>query len=98
YTHAIDVQRTWGTWLLGAGAAVTVGGAGFLVWNGHRASVEKDEYESVLYDSERFSGRRCDPARSDCHVELTEKYDTWRSTKSHDLYGWIAVSAGAAAM
>jgi len=93
-------ERTLGYVLVGSGLVLGAFGGSFLVWNAGKKSEASDDYEQILFESEPGSGRRCDPKTArptTCPTELDGSWDTYRTARGRDLYGWIGVGVGAAA-
>lgn len=93
-------ERTLGYVLVGSGVALVALGGGFLAWNAGKKATANDDYERILFESEPGSGRRCDPRTArpmTCSSELDASWETYRSARGRDLYGWIGVGVGAAA-
>lgn len=91
-------ERLVGWSLVGSGLVVGAFGGGYLLWNAGKKATANDEYERLLFESERGAGRSCDLAAGrDCRVALDAAWETYKSARGRDLYGWIGVGVGAAA-
>lgn len=99
YRNAATAQRTWGYVTLGAGALIAAGGTGFLIWNAGDVSEKEDEFEA---EADRNSpGGECDPQVSQtdaCLVALDNALTNLEDARGREVYGWIGVGVGAAAL
>jgi len=105
YRSSAVTARTWAWIGVGAGAALAAGGATFLIWNQGQKDEKKAAYERAL---ERYGTGECRPSLEDeqrraagCTqgtVEVDIRFDAVDSARRRDLWGWVGVGAGAAAL
>lgn len=95
YVGRARAQRTWSYIAFGAGAAVTAGSAAFLIWN----HAEKQDAERAFdaYTSEiNATGGEC--RTPECDDILNILVDDLDAKRDRDVYGWVGVGIGAAAI
>jgi hypothetical protein len=89
-------QRFWSYVSLGGGALVAGASAGFLIWNqGEKNEAERafDEYADEVADGPTGS---C--TTDACESELDRLVDELDARRQRDVYGWVGVGVGAAAV
>jgi hypothetical protein len=100
YRSAAVAQRTWGYVATGAGAAITLGSFGFLLWNTSAESDAEDDFDAEA--AKQGPGGECDRAAGmqsdECLQALELALDDLESIRSREKFGWIGVGVGAAAI
>lgn len=100
YTGRARAHRTWGIVATAAGGALVLGGAGYLLYNRGVTSDRRDAFFAL--SAEFDPGGRCDRARgldSDaCHAELDATANRYDAAKGRNVYGYVAIGAGAASL
>lgn len=97
YVARTEAQRTWSYIALGAGSLVTLGSGGFLLWNyGQKQDAETafDDFASQA-ERDRQQGESCDDT---CEETLNILLDDLDQKRQRDVYGWVGVGVGAAAL
>ena len=99
YRSKTVAQRTWGYLTVGAGAVVTAGSLGFVLWNLGEES-EAEERFNTEADKQRPGGE-CDRDAGNqtdaCIQALQLALDDLESVRAREKYGWIGVGVGVAA-
>jgi hypothetical protein len=96
YVASAKRQRTLGLITAGAGALAAAGGAGFLIWNqGKKNEAERRFHDYRAEVEQRPEGDRCDASCEQQFEILTDDLDAKRK---RDVFGWIGVGVGAAAI
>jgi hypothetical protein len=99
YRSATVAQRTWGFVTTGAGAAVTLGSVGFLIWNAAEESDAADRFDAEAAKQE--PGGECDRAggmQTDACLQALElALEDLDSVRSREKFGWIGAGVGVAA-
>lgn len=99
YRSSNQRQRTWGWVAVGAGSAFALGGGGFLLWNQGEKNSAKDAFEAEAAKHEE--GGSCDPdglQDRECELSLTLALEKLDETRKRDVFGWVGVGVGAAAI
>jgi hypothetical protein len=95
YEAKATSQRTLGWVGLGAGAALALGGGGFLIWNGGQLDAAEEDLDAFVEEVRRTSpSRKCTDAT--CAERVTELNDTVNSIENRAVFGWVGVGLGAA--
>lgn len=99
YVDRTKGQRTWGWVAVGGGAAIALGSAGFLIWNGVKESDAEDHFDTEADKHE--AGGECDPATGnqtdECRTRLALALDDLDSVRGREKFGWIGLGVGGAA-
>lgn len=96
YVQNAQSQRVLSWVTIGAGAALTAGGGAFLIWNAGEKERAEERFDRFADQIEReeasgmCSGDDCD--------ELDRRLSAVEDARGRDLYGWLGVAAGAAAI
>lgn len=104
YTSSAKAQRTWGIVSLTAGAVFVGGGAAFLLIN----QGEKKDAKLKLEQSDLLTpGGDCSPpsgpgrsamSNQGCELEASLRAERYESIRDRDLFGWIGMGVGTAAL
>lgn len=103
YEKKAQLFQTWGWVGLLGGAVLAGSGTGFLIWN----EGVKDDKLAEATEADRLRqnklGKYCDPSSplastEDCDNQVDVALDEYDSAKARDLFGWVAVGAGGAAI
>jgi hypothetical protein len=99
YRSRTTSQRTWGYITAGVGAALTIGGATYLVVNKHQHDDKEAAFQRQL--KRAAPGGDCDATTQtapDCEVALKLALNDLDTVTSHQKYGWIAGGVGVATL
>jgi hypothetical protein len=98
YRSRAVTQRTWGWVSIGAGAAFTLGAAGFLAWNASAESHAKAMFDAEALSNEKGRGGACDPELMSqdaaCLEALQLSLADLKSVRSREKFGWIGGGVG----
>lgn len=96
YIASAKRQRTLAFITGGSGLVFMAGGGAFLLWNQGQKNDAKRAFDD--YDSEiaRSPTGVCD--RRECEMKLGVLLDNLDQTRKRDLYGWLGVGVGGAAL
>ncbi|HET9953296.1 MAG TPA: PEGA domain-containing protein, partial [Polyangiaceae bacterium] len=95
-------HRLWGIVGVAGGAVIAGLGTGWLLHNGARKSDARQAVDAINAEASSDSGR-CDTSsgavtQEQCNASVDAAYSEWNSVKKRDVYGWIGVGVGAAAL
>jgi hypothetical protein len=97
YVSSASSRRTWAVGI-GAGGAVVAGAAvGFLIYNGKQISDAEKAFDGALADA--VVG--CGPTGKDCkelQAIAAIREDDLSTKRNHQVFGWVGVGVGAAAL
>lgn len=96
YVQGAKRQRLWSYVALGSGALLAGGGGAFLLWNQGQKRAAKRDFDRFAGEIAASSTGQC--ADPECERTLGILVDELDSRRSRDVYGWIGVSMGAAAL
>jgi len=99
YRSRTTSQRTWGYITTGVGAALTIGGATYLIINKHQHDDKEAAFQQQLARAK--PGGDCDATTQtapDCDVALKLALNDLDTVTSHQKYGWIAGGVGVATL
>jgi hypothetical protein len=94
YTARAKRQRLLAFVTAGAGAAVTAGAVGFLVWNQGKKNDAETRFDAFASEAEAMP-KSCDKTCVETSAILVDDLDAKRK---RDVFGWIGVGVGAAAI
>lgn len=96
YVQSARRQRLWSYVALGGGALLAGSGGAFLLWNQGRKQDAKREFEAFAAEiAASPSGECADP---ECERTLGILVDELDRRRSRDVFGWVSLSVGAAAL
>jgi hypothetical protein len=96
YVSRARAMRTASFLTAGAGALLVVAGTAYLVYNGGQKSDAKGAFDAYANQVSSQPGGRCpDDA---CQQTLKILLDDWHEKQAHDVYGWVGVGVGGAAL
>jgi hypothetical protein len=95
YTARAKRQRLLAYVTGGAGAAVTAGAVGFLFWNQGKKNDAEDRFNAYANEVAAMPKGSCDKT---CESTLGILVDDLDAKRKRDVYGWIGVGVGAAAI
>jgi len=91
-------QRTWGWVSVGAGAAMTLGAAGFLAWNASEESDAEAKLDAEALKNEKGLGGDCDPEgkgqTQTCIDALNLRLADLVAVRDREKFGWIGGGVG----
>jgi tetratricopeptide (TPR) repeat protein len=96
YVQGAEQQRVWSYVALGSGALLAGGGGAFLLWNQGRKREAEREFDQFAAEVAASSTGKCSDL--ECERTLGILVDELDRRRSRDVYGWIGVSIGAAAL
>jgi hypothetical protein len=94
YVARANRQRALGLITAGAGAVLAASGGGFLIWNQGR----KNETESELEGVNDRADQNTEGCRTRCKEQRASLGDDLEEQRMRDVYGWLGVGVGAAAL
>lgn len=96
YSAGAKRQRTLSFITGGSGLLLMAGGGTFLLWNQGEKNRAKGDFDDFVSEVERSPGGKCDSP--ECEAELGILLDSLEQKRDRDLYGWLGVGVGAAAL
>jgi hypothetical protein len=96
YVRSAKTRRTWGLIALGGGALVAGSSAAFLLWNQGQKRDAKREFDAYASEVEASPTGRC--MSDECVQKLGILVDELDARRGRDVFGWIGVGVGAAAL
>lgn len=99
YRASTRRRAIWGWSLTSAGVLVAAGSAGFLLYNSTQKSEKKSAFDAQVRRAD--PGGECDPTGvqvAGCRTELELALDALEQARNRDLYGWIGLGIGGAAL
>jgi len=99
YRSATARRSAWGWTTTASGALLVAGSAGFLWYNDGQKSEKESAFDAQVARSE--PGEDCDPQgiqAATCRTELQIALDDLERTRQRDVYGWVGLGVGAAAL
>ena len=101
YENKARLFKTWGWVGVISGAVVTGAGAGYLIWN----KGKKDDLISEAQDwQDKIDNKQCNPpvisapSAEECNRRKGLALDDYDQAKARDLYGYLGIGVGAAAL
>lgn len=94
YVGGAQLQRTLAWVSLGAGAAIAIGGGAYLVYNQGKKDDAKADFDRVAEENDTGLGT-CDDV---CKFAVNDALDKLEQARDRDLYGWLGVGIGGAAL
>lgn len=95
YVSRARSQRTWSYVTMGAGALVTAGSAAFLLWNQGQKNDAEKAFDDYVREAERGGPLTCG---TECQNSLEILVSDLEAKRGRDVYGWIGMGVGAAAI
>jgi hypothetical protein len=96
YVSGAKTQRMWSYIALGGGALVAGSSAGFLLWNhGQKRDAER-EFDSFADTIAASPSGEC--RDDDCERQLGILVDELDARRKRDVFGWVGLGVGAAAL
>jgi hypothetical protein len=96
YVSQAKGQRTLSYVVMGAGAAVALGSGAFLLWNRGQKNDAQEAFDAYARSVEGGETGMCTSAG--CEESLDVLQSDLEAKRDRDLYGWIGVGVGAAAI
>lgn len=95
YVADAEAQRTWSWVALGSGATLVGLGAGWLIYNAPRKEDAEQSFSEIRREIETSLDRTCSGSQCD---ELERRKVRLQEAQDRDVYGWIGVGVGVAAV
>lgn len=95
YVARARAQRTWSYIALGAGALTAGAGGVYLIWNQGQKNDAEESFDQLATEIESSPSGTCQGSQCDRLELLLDDLD---SKRGRDLYGWLAVGIGGAAV
>lgn len=96
YIASARRQRTLAFVTGGSGLLVLLGGGAFLFWNQGQKNDAKRAFDDFAHEVEQKPGQQCDS--SECDAKLGILLESLEEKRNRDLYGWLGIGVGGAAL
>jgi hypothetical protein len=96
YTASAKRQRTLAFITGGSGLLVMAGSGTFLLWNHGEKNQAKRAFDDFVSEIDNSSTGKCDS--DECDAKLGILLDNLERKRNRDLFGWLGVGVGAAAL